>query len=343
MYFPLEIWVLIASYIDDHKDWYNLIVSVCEFGLYSLNSDIQRDAKDKFTRKEDGGSVIEYKLPDGTLHRGFGKSAKTTLFTNGNSLEEWFVNGNRYRSTLPAFIRRDKDGNILSEKWYTSDSKNIGKIHRPSKEGPAHKIYGNKKTDIWYFFGKMHRSREEGPAKIKYKNSWAEEKEWHECDQIIKNRPYIVKYDYRGETVGEVWIIDNNHTKTIGYDHGTKYIIFKEGKCVQKKVVYSNDKIYKKSIYDKNKSVSKIYFEDGSVKAIILKKIDTKNSFHTMFYHISEGGGKRYEEWKQKPTYGRRRLHRPYHEGPMSIEYYSASEGAGKKREAWVIIIDIIT
>ena len=116
MEIPLGIWVLIASYIDDPTRWHSLVICVCNLGRYSLNSNVQRAAKDKFTREIVRDSVIEYKLPDRTLHRGFDKPARITKYKNGLILKEWFVGGKRFRKNKPVYMKYNEKEMLILEK-----------------------------------------------------------------------------------------------------------------------------------------------------------------------------------------------------------------------------------
>ncbi len=185
---PIELWDLIATFINKPKDWYNLTLSVPIYGLFTLNKNIQSKFKKKFTRywynqndpkihlEYDPHDYISYTLPNGKLHNESRPAmiVYDTMFKHFGQ-EEWYRDGIYHRDNdKPALYNWYFDSDKIRKGWW-----NRGQMHRDGDQPAWVHIRKNGKLrkKEWWKNNKKHR--EIGPAIIEYhKNGNIKRKEW---------------------------------------------------------------------------------------------------------------------------------------------------------------------
>lgn len=119
----------------------------------------------------------------------------------------WYKNDSKllHREDGPAVIEVNKNGVILSQKWF----KNGVEYNIPS---PASKVTfhpnGEKSTERWFVNEKRHRL--DGPAVIKYFSNGIKASEvWYKDDMIYRDTlPTIIMYHPNGNIKSESWLFE---------------------------------------------------------------------------------------------------------------------------------------
>ncbi len=221
---PIDILLKIAEL--EPWAWRIMTNSIPDIGRYSLKPSVQRRMRKKFTIVTKTFREECYRLPDGSLYREDGPSrilkhidgsvrleAWTTSIdpkslgkshrlggpawiyyyqgTGIKEIEEWYIHDNFYRKDGPALIKRNEDGTINKEEWYTLNNP-TGFRSPYRKDGPAiieyYRDSGTKMREHWYtspahikrwfLGGPLHRIGK--PAYIEYmENGKIKEEEWY--------------------------------------------------------------------------------------------------------------------------------------------------------------------
>ena len=171
-YFPLELWIKIAS--NSPEAWRLLTLAIPILGRWSLQPHIiirMKKLFTKYTTRKDGWDrlIEEWKLPDGTYYRELDLPTCVYHYSLKNdgvdtiSIKCWYTkHGDLYRIVdKPAEVWYRISGNILKEIWYSNGKKgrktpkrNLPKpavIHYDEREGLPKKF-----EEKWFVNGECY-------------------------------------------------------------------------------------------------------------------------------------------------------------------------------------------